>query len=112
MVAKAFSGLQKLSFVEVHKMLYFSAYQHLMNLLIKLILCTGMATACYAQPDLRTSKLSASIISVVPGETLSPTLYENNLGNLKADAHKVGYYLSSDSLWDASDLFISTEWKL
>lgn len=58
-------------------------------------------------PDLRIDLLSSASSIIDQGEKLVLTINETNIGDIPAPAHDLGYYLSSDSIWDLTDSYLT-----
>lgn len=57
--------------------------------------------------DLIIQSTTLSPTSVTAGSSVSLSCYIYNQGNSSASSSNVGYYLSADTLWDASDTYLS-----
>ena len=60
--------------------------------------------------DLTVASLSIIDTSLVAGEFMYLNYTETNDGNLDAHAHHLGYFLSTDSTYDDSDIYLSTDY--
>ncbi len=60
--------------------------------------------------DLSPMFQSSTIPMVITGIAFQPTIIEHNYGSTLAPIHSVGYYLSTDSSFDISDKFLSSEY--
>lgn len=63
-------------------------------------------TASFIDLVINSQTLSSS--SVAAGTSVSTTCYIFNQGNTSAVSSNVGYYLSADSIWDASDTYLNS----
>src|ERR1043166_159009 len=58
--------------------------------------------------DLYIQTPSVSPTSLTAGGSTSTTCYIYNQGNTSSSSSNIGYYLSTDTLWDANDISLST----
>jgi trimeric autotransporter adhesin len=58
--------------------------------------------------DLNILTPSVSPAALVKGNTTFVSCYANNIGNSQASSSNVGYYLSADAVYDASDVFLGS----
>lgn len=58
--------------------------------------------------DLSLSSAYLTPSQTSPGGTVSASVYEYNSGNANAGSHRVGYYLSSNTTLDASDVLVGS----
>ncbi|MBI4929184.1 MAG: T9SS type A sorting domain-containing protein [Bacteroidetes bacterium] len=64
-------------------------------------------TVALANIDLIIQSQSASPTSVVAGNSVSVSCYIYNQGNSLSSSSNVGYYLSTDAIWDAGDTYLN-----
>jgi trimeric autotransporter adhesin len=66
-------------------------------------------TLVNAFADLATSFPSSDSVMVIAGTSFSPTVIQQNNGTIFAFNFSVGYFLSTDSVYDSKDVYLSAE---
>jgi len=74
------------------------------SVLAVLFLCSFYS---FSQVDLIITSPTVSPTSIAAGNSLSVSCYINNQGTSLASSSNVGYYLSTDAVWDAGDTYLS-----
>ncbi|HEY4797642.1 MAG TPA: CARDB domain-containing protein, partial [Bacteroidia bacterium] len=57
--------------------------------------------------DLVIQNPSVSSVTIASGNSINATCYIYNQGNVTVNTSNVGYYLSTDAVWDASDVYLN-----
>ena len=70
---------------------------------------SNSAIVVQLQPDLFVRNTTVSPSTVIEGNNVSVTSRVKNQGAASASASDMGYYLSTDSIWDVSDLYLEDD---
>ncbi|OFY86520.1 MAG: hypothetical protein A3F72_06410 [Bacteroidetes bacterium RIFCSPLOWO2_12_FULL_35_15] len=90
-------------------LLFYADYSNMVNETVETnnVKWTAL-TVTASSIDLVINSQTLSSSSVAAGTSISSTCYIFNQGNTSAVSSNVGYYLSTDSIWDGSDTYLNS----